>query len=71
MFASLLNSTQDVFATLLYNYFVIRVADRSAGKDYNYGPGKAECSSERFQALVINIEQSVMITYSEIMFYPH
>jgi ferrous-iron efflux pump FieF len=52
VWASLLDSTMDIFASLI-NFFAVRAAARPADEDHAYGHGKAESLAGLFQALVI------------------
>lgn len=52
VWASLLDSTMDIFASVI-NFFAVRAAARPADEDHAYGHGKAESLAGLFQALVI------------------
>ncbi len=52
VWASLLDSTMDIFASVI-NYFAVRAASRPADEDHAYGHGKAESLAGLFQSLVI------------------
>lgn len=52
VWASLLDSTMDIFASLI-NFFAVRAAARPADEDHAYGHGKAESLAGLFQSLVI------------------
>ena len=52
VWASLLDSTMDIFASAI-NYFAVRAASRPADDDHSYGHGKAESLAGLFQSLVI------------------
>ncbi|HJU53377.1 MAG TPA: cation diffusion facilitator family transporter [Pyrinomonadaceae bacterium] len=52
VWASLLDSTMDIFASGI-NYFAVRAASRPADDDHSYGHGKAESLAGLFQSLVI------------------
>jgi cation diffusion facilitator family transporter len=52
VWASLLDSTMDIFASII-NYFAVRAASRPADEDHSYGHGKAESLAGLFQAIVI------------------
>lgn len=52
VWASLLDSTMDIFASVI-NYFAVRAAARPADEDHKYGHGKAESLAGLFQAIVI------------------
>jgi ferrous-iron efflux pump FieF len=52
VWASLLDSTMDIFASAI-NYFAVRAAARPADEDHTYGHGKAESLAGLFQSIVI------------------
>jgi ferrous-iron efflux pump FieF len=52
VWASLLDSTMDIFASAI-NYFAVRAASRPADEDHSYGHGKAESLAGLFQSIVI------------------
>ena len=52
VWASLLDSTMDIFASAI-NFFAVRAASRPPDEDHAYGHGKAESLAGLFQALVI------------------
>ncbi|HKR02122.1 MAG TPA: cation diffusion facilitator family transporter [Pyrinomonadaceae bacterium] len=52
VWASLLDSTMDIFASAI-NYFAVRAASRPADEDHTYGHGKAESLAGLFQSIVI------------------
>jgi ferrous-iron efflux pump FieF len=52
VWASLLDSTMDIFASLI-NFFAVRAASRPADEDHDYGHGKAESLAGLFQSVVI------------------
>lgn len=52
VWASLLDSTMDIFASSI-NYFAVRAAARPADEDHTYGHGKAESLAGLFQSIVI------------------
>lgn len=52
VWASLLDSTMDIFASII-NYFAVRAASRPADEDHTYGHGKAESLAGLFQSIVI------------------
>lgn len=52
VWASLLDSTMDIFASLI-NFYAVRAAARPADEDHAYGHGKAESLAGLFQAVVI------------------
>jgi cation diffusion facilitator family transporter len=54
VWASLLDSAMDIFASII-NYFAVRAAARPADEDHAYGHGKAESLAGLFQSIVIAI----------------
>jgi ferrous-iron efflux pump FieF len=60
VWASLLDSTMDIFASAI-NYFAVRAASRPADEDHSYGHGKAESLAGLFQSLVIAASGGVFI----------
>jgi ferrous-iron efflux pump FieF len=52
VWASLLDSTMDIFASVI-NFFAVRAASRPADHDHRFGHGKAESLAGLFQAIVI------------------
>src|ERR687884_190381 len=52
VWASLLDSAMDVFASII-NYVAVRAAARPADEDHAYGHGKAESLAGLFQSFVI------------------
>src|SRR5215211_1460358 len=52
VWASLLDSTMDIFASAI-NYFAVRAASRPPDDDHAYGHGKAESLAGLFQSIVI------------------
>jgi ferrous-iron efflux pump FieF len=60
VWASLLDSTMDIFASLI-NYFAVRAAARPADEDHAYGHGKAESLAGLFQAVVIGASGGFLI----------
>ncbi|HJU53303.1 MAG TPA: cation diffusion facilitator family transporter, partial [Pyrinomonadaceae bacterium] len=60
VWASLLDSTMDIFASAI-NYFAVRAASRPADEDHSYGHGKAESLAGLFQSLVIAASGGVLI----------
>jgi ferrous-iron efflux pump FieF len=54
VWASLLDSAMDIFASII-NYFAVRAAARPADEDHAYGHGKAESLAGLFQAIAIAI----------------
>ena len=63
VWASLLDSTMDVFASAI-NYFAVRAAARPADEDHSYGHGKAESLAGLFQALVIAASGAFLVRES-------
>ena len=71
VWASLLDSTMDIFASLI-NYFAVRAAARPPDHDHNYGHGKAESLAGLFQAAVITFSGLFLIREAILrMIYPH
>lgn len=64
VWASLLDSTMDIFASAI-NYFAVRAAARPADEDHKYGHGKAESLAGLFQAIVI-AASGVFLIYESI-----
>lgn len=60
VWASLLDSTMDIFASLI-NFLAVRAAARPADEDHAYGHGKAESLAGLFQALVITLSGLFLI----------
>lgn len=60
VWASLLDSTMDVFASTI-NFIAVRAAARPADEDHAYGHGKAESLSGLFQAAVIAASGTFLI----------
>src|SRR3712207_6028546 len=54
VWASLLDSTMDIFASVI-NYFAVRAASRPPDDDHHYGHGKAESLAGLFQSFVITV----------------
>jgi ferrous-iron efflux pump FieF len=54
VWASLLDSTMDIFASGI-NYFAVRAASRPPDEDHRYGHGKAESLAGLFQSFVITV----------------
>jgi ferrous-iron efflux pump FieF len=52
VWASLLDSTMDIFASVI-NFYAVRAAARPADEDHKYGHGKAESLAGLFQSIVI------------------
>jgi ferrous-iron efflux pump FieF len=63
VWASLLDSTMDIFASII-NYFAVRAASRPADEDHTYGHGKAESLAGLFQAIVIAASGIFLISES-------
>src|ERR671938_485247 len=53
VWASLLDSTMDIFASAI-NYLALRAAARPPDEDHRYGHGKAESLAGLFQSFVIS-----------------
>ena len=64
VWASLLDSTMDIFASVI-NYFAVRASSRPADEDHTYGHGKAESLAGLFQAIVI-AASGVFLVYESI-----
>src|ERR1044071_2095826 len=64
VWASLLDSTMDIFASAI-NYFAVRAASRPADDDHSYGHGKAESLAGLFQSLVI-AASGIFLVYESI-----
>jgi ferrous-iron efflux pump FieF len=60
VWASLLDSVMDIFASLI-NFVAVRAATRPADEDHAYGHGKAESLAGLFQAVVITISAGFLI----------
>jgi ferrous-iron efflux pump FieF len=60
VWASLLDSAMDIFASII-NYFAVRAAARPADEDHAYGHGKAESLAGLFQSIVIAISGFYLI----------
>ncbi len=60
VWASLLDSTMDVFASVI-NYVAVRAAARPADEDHAYGHGKAESLAGLFQTFVIAVSGLYLI----------
>jgi ferrous-iron efflux pump FieF len=60
VWASLLDSTMDIFASSI-NYFAVRAASRPPDHDHDYGHGKAESLAGLFQAAVITLSGLFLI----------
>jgi len=71
VWASLLDSTMDIFASLI-NYFAVRAASRPPDDDHAYGHGKAESLAGLFQAAVITLSGLFLIREAiKRMIQPH
>jgi ferrous-iron efflux pump FieF len=64
VWASLLDSTMDIFASTI-NYFAVRAAARPADEDHTYGHGKAESLAGLFQSIVI-AASGIFLIYESI-----
>jgi ferrous-iron efflux pump FieF len=64
VWASLLDSTMDIFASGI-NYFAVRASSRPADDDHSYGHGKAESLAGLFQSLVI-AASGIFLVYESI-----
>jgi ferrous-iron efflux pump FieF len=64
VWASLLDSTMDIFASVI-NFFAVRAASRPADKDHSYGHGKAESLAGLFQAIVI-AASGIFLVYESV-----
>ena len=60
VWASLLDSTMDIFASVI-NYFAVRAASRPPDEDHLYGHGKAESLAGLFQSFVITASAVFLI----------
>jgi ferrous-iron efflux pump FieF len=60
VWASLLDSTMDIFASVI-NYFAVRAASRPPDEDHLYGHGKAESLAGLFQSFVITVSGIFLI----------
>ena len=71
VWASLLDSTMDIFASTI-NYFAVRAAARPPDEDHAYGHGKVESLAGLFQAVVITISGFFLIHEAVArIFSPH
>lgn len=70
VWASLLDSAMDIFASTI-NYYAVRAAARPPDEDHAYGHGKAESLAGLFQAAVISLS-GLFLIYEAInrMIYP-
>jgi ferrous-iron efflux pump FieF len=71
VWASLLDSTMDIFASAI-NYVAVRAAARPADEDHAYGHGKAESLAGLFQSIVI-AASGIFLIYESIrrIIYPN
>jgi len=70
VWASLLDSTMDIFASSL-NFLAVRAASRPPDEDHLYGHGKAESLAGLFQAVVIAASSAYLITEAiRRLFFP-
>jgi ferrous-iron efflux pump FieF len=60
VWASLLDSTMDIFASVI-NYFAVRAASRPPDEDHRYGHGKAESLAGLFQSFVITVSGGFLV----------
>jgi ferrous-iron efflux pump FieF len=60
VWASLLDSTMDIFASVI-NYFAVRAASRPPDEDHRYGHGKAESLAGLFQSFVITVSGAFLV----------
>ncbi len=60
VWASLLDSTMDIFASVI-NYLAVRAASRPPDDDHHYGHGKAESLAGLFQSFVITVSGVFLI----------
>ncbi|MDT5158093.1 MAG: ferrous-iron efflux pump FieF [Acidobacteriota bacterium] len=71
VWASLLDSTMDIFASVI-NYFAVRAAARPPDEDHLYGHGKAESLAGLFQSFVIAVSAVFLIREAILrMLAPH
>jgi ferrous-iron efflux pump FieF len=70
VWASLLDSTMDIFASTI-NYYAVRASSLPPDEDHNYGHGKAESLAGLFQAAVITVSGLfIIIEAIKRMIYP-
>jgi ferrous-iron efflux pump FieF len=71
VWASLLDSTMDIFASAI-NYVAVRAAARPADEDHAYGHGKAESLAGLFQSILI-AASGIFLIYESIrrVIYPN
>lgn len=70
VWASLLDSTMDVLASLI-NFFAVRAAARPPDEDHAYGHGKAESLAGLFQAAVIAVSGLFLVREAVLrLIYP-
>src|SRR5215210_2564851 len=60
VWASLLDSTMDIFASAI-NYFAVRAASAPPDEDHRYGHGKAESLAGLFQSFVIFVSGLLLL----------
>jgi ferrous-iron efflux pump FieF len=60
VWASLLDSTMDIFASAI-NYFAVRAASAPPDEDHRYGHGKAESLAGLFQSFVIGVSGLLLL----------
>src|SRR5919205_2210722 len=71
VWASLLDSTMDIFASVI-NFYAVRAAARPPDEDHRYGHGKAESLAGLFQAAVITFSGLFLIREAiKRMIEPH
>ena len=71
VWASLLDSAMDIFASSI-NYYAVRAASRPPDDDHAYGHGKAESLAGLFQAAVITLSGLFLIGEAiQRMIHPH
>jgi ferrous-iron efflux pump FieF len=60
VWASLLDSAMDIFASAI-NFYAVRAASRPPDEDHRYGHGKAESLAGLFQAFVITVSGALLV----------
>ena len=60
VWASLLDSTMDIFASAI-NYYAVRAASAPPDEDHRYGHGKAESLAGLFQSFVISVSGLILL----------
>src|SRR3954467_9513956 len=60
VWASLLDSTMDIFASAI-NYYAVRAASAPPDEDHRYGHGKAESLAGLFQSFVISVSGLLLL----------